>query len=238
MFGTACSPWEVNTAWILCWHPLSTLVLVPARFWAGISSCHSAVNCQNLASLHNTSPCPGWRARRCHGASELLIFPHENEAFWIFWVVLAEMKEIWSVGIEVVWKTLLQTGSLADLTWNLLPMEKNDCSCWEGLLHSTGSWDVPSSHLPAAGSSWMKRRGAHSRGPGALPGRVLSLPRLCPARYLPTEGAQSAVFNIPHLVWVQWSAHCYGCGRAPCLREDGPSCLPGFIRTKMGKKKW
>lgn len=39
------------------------------------------------------------------------------------------------------------------------------------------------------------------------------------------------------LVWVQWSAHCYGCARAFCLRQDVPSCLPGFIRTKTGKKK-
>lgn len=190
MFGTACSPWEVNTAWILYWHPVSTLVLVPARFWAEISSCHSAADCQNLSPLHNTHPGPGWRARRCHGASELLMFPHENEAFWIFWVALAGMQGTWSMGIEVDWKPLLQADSLADLTWNLLPMEENDCCCWEGLLHSTRSWDVLSSHLPAAGSTWVQQRGACFCGPGALPGGVLSLSRLFPTRYLPTEGAR------------------------------------------------
>lgn len=57
-----------------------------ARFWAGISSCHPAANCHNLATLHNTTPCPGSRARRCHGASELLTFPHENEDFWILYL--------------------------------------------------------------------------------------------------------------------------------------------------------
>lgn len=215
MFGTVCSPWEVNTAWLLCWHPLSTLVPLPARFWAGIPSCHSAADFHNLASPHNTSPCPGWSVKRCHGASELLMFPYENEAFWIVWVVLAGMQETWSAGIEGVWQPLLHAGSLADLNWNLLPMEENDCCCWEGLLHSARFWDVLSSHLPAAGSSWVQQRGACFCSPWALPGRVLNLPWLCRTRYLSTEGAQAAVFNISYpLVWVQWSAHCYASGRA------------------------
>lgn len=206
MFGTACSPWGVDMAWILCWPRLSTRVLgVPAQFWAGISSCHSAADCHDLASLH-TSPCPGWRVRRCQGASELLMFPYENEAFWIFWVVLAGMQEACSVGIEVVWKPLLQAGSLADLIWNLLPMEENDCCCWEWLLHSASSWDVLCSHLPAAGSSRLWHRGVCSCGPRALPGRVwvshgFVLPDTC------LQKEPRLLSSTSHFLWFGGSGH-------------------------------
>lgn len=79
MFGTACSPWEVSTAW--AWAGTHACPVLQARFWAKIPSCHPAADCHNLAALPSPSPCAGWRAGRCHGASELLRFPYENEDF-------------------------------------------------------------------------------------------------------------------------------------------------------------
>lgn len=189
MFGTACSPWEVNTAWACA--GMHTCPVLQARFWAKISSCHPAADCHNLAALHNTSSCAGWRARRCHGASELLMFPYENKDFWILHlsgpggnVGTLKCGDWWS-------------GSLSSKLTSLLLSSPNSFS-WRKMTAVVGKgcstqWG-PGMCLPhtcllrvSAGSS-RDRLVTLAHGL-CLEGSV-SLLLLCLTRYLSTEGAK------------------------------------------------
>lgn len=191
MFGTACSPWEVNTAWA-CAGTQSTLVpFLGSDFGQEY----------NLATLKPTATtwrlfttCPlvlaeGWgRAMKQVNCSH---FPMKMRTFgYCIWVVLAGMQETWRLGIEVVWQPFLCAGRHAALISNRLPLVENECCCWERLLHSTRSRDVPSSHLPAAGSRWVQQRGFVALAHGLFQEGFVSLLWLFFKRYLSREGAQ------------------------------------------------
>ena len=107
--------------------------------------------------------------------------------------------------------------SLAALLSNLLPLEENDCCCWEWLLRSASSWGVPPSCLLAAGSSWVQQRRACCSGPGALQGRVCESP-MASSYQMPVYRTSPGLLSSPlHILWSGYSGQPMTLlfGRAP-----------------------